>query len=393
MMPYLVQVLRDALGPAGQDVRLGNVSCVSSRRGWWTQDLKEQVWTRGGGGWMVGKVNVGKSRLFESIYPKGRNQHVGFESLRVAAGRGTVGSDEADDLEVQRFAQTSLASGTDTDPKGQSDAFDETSLLPPSPSEVAYPVMPIVSPLPGTTASPIRLPFGDGKGELIDLPGLSRGDLDTYVRPEHRLDLVMCKRLKPAQHVLKPGQSLLLGGLIRITPTTPDMIVMAYPFVPLDAHVTSTTKAREIQRQERDSGVSTIVRPGVGETMNSAGVFELRWDVTKQRSGPLTRSDAAGLKADRLPYCVLSTDILVEGVGWVELVAQVRRKMSQGESQRYPAVEVFSPDGEYIGQRRPMNAWLYSAEGPRSSEKKSRPRPSMKGRKKGMKGAKRMPEI
>jgi len=63
MMPYLTTVLRDALGRSGKDVRLGNVRCVSAIRGWWTPTLKEEIFKRGGGGWMVGKVNVGKSQF------------------------------------------------------------------------------------------------------------------------------------------------------------------------------------------------------------------------------------------------------------------------------------------------------------------------------------------
>src|SRR6186713_1284821 len=67
LMPYIVQVLREALGTAGESTRLGNVYCVSSHRGWWTRHIKEDIWERGGGCWMVGKANVGKSSLFENV--------------------------------------------------------------------------------------------------------------------------------------------------------------------------------------------------------------------------------------------------------------------------------------------------------------------------------------
>ena len=33
LMPYIVEVLRDALGGTGENVRLGNVRCVSAKRG------------------------------------------------------------------------------------------------------------------------------------------------------------------------------------------------------------------------------------------------------------------------------------------------------------------------------------------------------------------------
>ena len=59
------------LAHLGKMVRLGNVRCVSSRRGWWTRQVKDEISSRGGGGWMVGKVNVGKSSLFGSVFPKG----------------------------------------------------------------------------------------------------------------------------------------------------------------------------------------------------------------------------------------------------------------------------------------------------------------------------------
>jgi len=283
--------------------------------------------------------------------------------------------------------------------------------------------MPLVSALPGTTASPIRVPFGNGKGELIDLPGISRGDLELFVQEEHRSSLVMRSRVRPEQEVLKPGQSLLLGGFIRITPLTPDVIILAYAFTPIKAHKTSTEKAIGTQTQIRESGVENIALPGVGEKIASAGIFPLKWDVTKQRTGPITASDAGKLKVQQLPFKVLSTDILIEGCGWVELVAQVRKTYNEpsrvneewnsaSESRKesslpswdevekekveekeeidpsWPVVEVFTPEGKFIAQRRPMNAWLHVASKP-STATKGRPRKSMKGVKKKMKVAAR----
>ncbi len=416
MMPYLLQVLRDTLGLAGRDVRLGNVRCVSSQRGWWTKEIKEDIWRRGGASWLVGKVNVGKSNLFESVFPKGRNESRKPGNSQVDTGitrhnaipnpNGTEPSKLVDAEERGRRLDT-LESD---EPVGI------VSLLPPSPLEIAYPAMPLVSSLPGTTASPIRLPFGNGKGELIDLPGLTRGNLDTFVQEKHKMDLVMRTKVNPEQQVVKPGQSLLLGGLIRITPINQDIVFLAYPFVPLEAHVTSTEKARGIQTQLRGSGVKVIQNPDAGSKMASAGLFPLRWDVTKQHSGPLTAPAAVGLRAERLPYKVLSTDILIEGCGWVELVAQVRKRQQArsavsstlsmgvlggepvagllGEQHLDPVVEVevFSPEGKHIGSRRPLNAWRFSAENKSASKKgKGRPRPSMKGRKKAIRSAQSRP--
>ncbi|KAL8674715.1 MAG: hypothetical protein Q9168_000873 [Polycauliona sp. 1 TL-2023] len=306
LMPYLVQVLRDALGSSGKDVRLGNVRCVSAKRGWWTKHVKDEIWSRGGGGWMVGKVNVGKSNLFESVFPKG-------------AQEGTVTVSERSHDKSKETSSKYLADQE----RWPSDAGDRSLLPHPQPLQ-QFPVMPTVSHFPGTTASPIRVPFGSGKGELVDLPGLSRGSLEDHVLEEHRPDLVMRQRVKPEQRVIKPGQSLLISGLVRLTPLTPDVTILAYPFVPLASHVTSTDKAIAISTQAQPSGVPTIAKPGVGQKLALAGRFRLKWDVTKQRAGPLTSAAAAGLSTEVLPFVVYSTDILIEGCGWVELVAQVQ---------------------------------------------------------------------
>ncbi|KAI9734704.1 MAG: hypothetical protein M1818_006691 [Claussenomyces sp. TS43310] len=410
LMPYLTEVLRDALGSFGKNVRLGNVRCVSAKRGWWTKELKEDIWKRGGGGWMVGKVNVGKSQLFESVFPKGRRGTVKVKpSLKAGSLSNEVSTDSlshgdfGNEKEVSSPLQSDIREVFDL---SDAEPLNTLSLLPPARPETDYPAMPLVSSLPGTTASPIRVPFGNGKGELIDLPGLSRGDLELHVQEPHRQSLVMRSRVVPEQQVIKPGQSLLLGGFIRITPTTPDVIVLAYAFTPIAPHLTSTEKAIGIQTQERVSTVQNIATPGIGAKIASAGTFALHWDVTKKRSGPLTSPTVADLKASQLPYQVLSTDILIEGCGWVELVAQIRKKtvepprndvQEEGEedtaSKRggsWPEVEVFSPDGRFISARRPLGAWLLG--GPKKSARaqKARPGRSMKGAKKNAKVAARV---
>ncbi|KAL8659889.1 MAG: hypothetical protein Q9226_000183 [Calogaya cf. arnoldii] len=367
LMPYLVQVLRDALGPSGEDVRLGNVRCVSAKRGWWTTQVKDEIWNRGGGGWMVGKVNVGKSNLFESVFPKAGHER------NLTANSGSDGK-------LKATRNRNIA-----EPQSWLDDAEEGSLLPSSQPLQQFPSMPTVSHFPGTTSSPIRVPFGNGKGELIDLPGLSRGSLEDHVLEHHRPDLVMRQRVKPEQQVIKPGQSLLISGLIRITPTTPDVTILAYPFLPLASHVTSTDKATAISIQAQPSGVPTIAKSGVGPRLASAGVFRLRWDVTKQRAGPLTAAAAVGLSTKVLPFVVFSTDILVEGCGWVELVAQVRKRDVESEKSgsTFPGVEIWSPNGDYIAERRPMNGWLLGR--PKAVTARTRPRRSMKGAKKAMK--------
>lgn len=395
LMPYLLQVLRDALGESARNLRLGNVRCVSSKRGWWTKEIKEDIWSRGGGGWMVGKVNVGKSSLLENAFPKGRHG-IKESNPSESIDRGSM-SIRARDKDTWNGASTvpDLASDRRTVEVSTSDVIEE-SPLPPAPMESSYPVLPVVSSLPGTTASPIRLPFGNGKGELVDLPGLARGDLGDFVVDQHKSQLVMRTRVKPDQFVIKPGQSLLVGDLIRITPTTPDVIILVYPFVPLKCHVTSTEKAIAIHTQKEESGLPTIAKPGIGSRMDPAGTFTLKWDVTKQRAGPLTKKDAAGLSPDVLPFSVWSVDVLVEGCGWIELVAQVRKKNMESEGRPgdffdekpYPKVEISSPDGRHVGIRRPMGAWLLGGQKPVSSGKTTaRPRRSMSGVKKQLKKA------
>ncbi|KAI8963389.1 hypothetical protein F5Y11DRAFT_319669 [Daldinia sp. FL1419] len=422
LFPQLQEILRDALGRTGRNVRLGNLIALSSKRSWWTKELKEDVWKRGGAGWMVGKANVGKSQLFEAIFPKGRmnttpsKHQITIEMQAKSSSEGTP-EENAESQEIEDIEE---------------DELDEFSLLPPAIKETNYPEMPLVSDLPGTTASPIRIPFGNGRGELIDLPGLERTGLEKHVREEHRLSLIMRSRVVPEQMTLTPGRSLLVGGFIRITPREPSPIMLTYAFTPIEAHVTRTEKAISIQNQTGEVNVENIAVPGTGEKTRLAGSFELKWDVTKQRTGPLTRKDAIGLSVDRLPYRVLSTDILIEGVGWVEITAQVRTRdifkpkprpesdlppvekprdqkeltslerleaLAEGPKKKppppppveepglesepnWPIVDVYSPEGKFISSRRPINGWVLNKPKVSAASRKSRPRRSMKGMKK-----------
>ena len=459
LMPYLRSVLRDALGRAALDSRLGNVRCVSAKRQWWTKELKEEIWQRGGGGWMVGKVNVGKSQLFHEVFPKGRMgdwgkhmtvgkamalksgsrsgnsnaQKIAEESQTVeialpTAGKltelshstpgNTQGSECGSLVEnlshsgqevPNTYEDASILAGEESLGTGPSisasaQEFDistrplnTSSLLPLLPTETSYPAMPLVSTLAGTTASPIRVPFGNGKGELIDLPGLSRGDLEQHVQPKYRKSLVMTSRVEPEQHVLKPGQSLLIGGFIRLTPTTPDLHFLAYNFTRLTDHQTSTAKAIGVQTRTMATSAENISLPCTEAKIASAGKFYLKYDITKARTGPVTRNDAAGIKVEQLPFRVLGLDILIEGVGWVELAAQVRKARGYLEAGKldpktlhkqvlidseWPEVEIFTPEGKFVGQRRPMNAWVMNGNNPAKGDVKARPRKAMKGVKK-----------
>jgi hypothetical protein len=161
---------------------------------------------------------------------------------------------------------------------------------------------------------------------------------------------------------------------------------MAHPFAPLKPHLTSTEKATQIQNGTSDLQVPNIADSAAQIKPASAGRFKLQTDLTKQYAGPLTRRDAAGLKTSVLPFIVYASDILIEGCGWVELVAQVRKPkapvdalsaLSPVESiPAYPEVEIFSPDGKFIGQRQSISAFLTG--GPVKRPKTARPRRSMR---------------
>jgi genetic interactor of prohibitins 3, mitochondrial len=364
----MVEILRDAMGHFGENLRMGNIKCVSSMRGWYVKPLKEEIAKRGQGNWLVGRVNVGKSHLYTAIFPKG--------SIPDQETPSAIGPEVREDLEE--------------------DGHDTNALLPPVPKEEPFPVMPTVSHLPGTTALPVRHLFGNGKGELIDLPGLPRGNLEAFVEKEHRLSLVMRHRIFPTQFSLRPDESLLVSNLFRLTIANandhhPNDILLAAAFVPLDNFATSTERAIDILAQNAHPKNPGIALPSTATTIASAGTFTLQWDVTKTRSGPLTRKDSAALSPTALPFVIFSADILIESVGWIEVAMQVRKRVLEEKGEQWrPAVEVFSPEGKFVGVRRPLGIWTLGRHGPKPvSRRKARPRRSMKGVKKALKIAHR----
>jgi hypothetical protein len=364
MLPKLVEILRDAMGAFGQKARL-HVRCVSSRKGWWNKTVKEEIWERGGGQWLVGKVNVGKSGLLETVFPKARCEGRDVENLMIEANR--IGPNASASVDQHNKI------AADNKPEISSpEVFDEGfSLLPPPQPLKKYPTMPVISSLPGTTVSPIRIPFGNHKGELIDLPGLERSDLSPYVLEAHRHKLLLQYRMRPERIVIKPGSSLLLGGLIRITPITPNQIVMAHVFAPLTQHLTNTQKAIDLQTGALSTpSVPSMATPEAQSCMKRAGIFTLDTDVTRAYTNSLTRKDALGIKPESLPFAMYATDILIAGCGWVELVAQVRRRRMDDSMTRLldgagleavtkglPEVEVWSPEGKVVSSRTCIEAW------------------------------------
>ena len=341
LMPVMVEALRDALGSKGQRLRLGNVHMVSAHRGWRTKDIKEQIWKHGGAVWMVGKTNVGKSNLISQVFPK-------------------TAPDQKGASKVQHHQQSN-----DDEP-----GID--SLLPPPQKVVTWPILPVTSPGPGTTASPIRIPFGGKRGEVIDLPGLNRNSLEEFVKEKHRLDLVTTNRAKPDRISIKPGESLLLDQLIRITPLDPDLVILAAPFVPLKSRVVATEDAEKIEKGERKVPAKCIANDDAPAQMSSAGTFELKWDSTR------IYGDERHMKGDGHVqlYRLMSVDILIEGSGWVELLCQVRTKHRSPDD--HPKVEIFSPKGQFVASRRSLCAWRFILEKEKKARKQRRKRLSQR---------------
>ncbi|EEH48785.2 uncharacterized protein PADG_04864 [Paracoccidioides brasiliensis Pb18] len=396
LMTFILKVMREALGSKGKYVRLGNVHMVSAHRGWWTKDIKDKIWEEGGGVWMVGKTNVGKSNLLQVVFPKSPRA---LPPPKLSSSRRFDGSLQLNRRNMNLTDSTAHYNELplpgelkDQDPDQSGKTIQEVDVLLPPPQKVTqYPVFPIVSSLPGTTASPIRIPFGRKRGEVIDLPGLARGGLGDFVKDDYKPDLIMKKRIKPERLTLKPTQSLVLGGgLVRITPADADkFIILAAPFVPIQPHVTSTEKAILMQAEQRDvPNVPRIAKEGIAESIQSAGVFEIKGDVTKTygkpTSLPLDRKRKKLLNT--LPYRVLSTDILIEGCGWVELIVQVRKK--DLEAGFMPKVEVFTPTGKFVGNRMPMCAYSFLLEKQQRSAKRRTKRP-MRSMKRAKRSAKR----
>lgn len=339
LMPVMLEALRDALGSKGQRLRLGNVHMVSAHRGWRTKDIKNQIWKHGGAVWMVGRTNVGKSNLISQVFPKtasGGKKHTDFST-------GRTQKELSNDHEL------------DTD-----------SLLPPPQKIATWPILPVISSGPGTTASPIRIPFGGKRGEVIDLPGLKRNGLDEFVKEKHRLDLVTTSRPKPTRLAVKSGQSLVLDQLIRITPLDPDLVILAAPFVPLKPNVVPTDEAVKVEKGERKSPAKCIANDDAPGQMSSAGVFELKWDATRIYGD----ERHMGGEKDVQLYRLMVVDILVEGSGWVELLCQVRTKNRSADD--FPKVEIFSPKGQFVGSRRSLCAWRFILEREQHDKKKRR---------------------
>ena len=222
--------------------------------------------------------------------------------------------------------------------------------------------MPTVSQVPGTTAAPIRNGYGSGKGELIDLPGLKRRSFHDYVLNQYHADLVMRRRVSASQYNLRPGQSAVISNLVRITPKSDVQSFQVFPFVPLPCHVMETSKAEAVTLQSISLRPKGIATPEAANRITSAGLFRLQWDITKQRYGQLNGRIDLKTVFSTLPFMIQSCDLLLEGLGWVEISAQTRKadaNIVMGKGGRDLSVEVFTPDGLGVGHRRPLTSFKH----------------------------------
>jgi hypothetical protein len=146
--------------------------------------------------------------------------------------------------------------------------------------------------------------------------------------------------------------------------------------VPIESHVTKTEKAIEVQTEQRPYAGTVLMKEGTGSTMASAGKFDLKWDITASNL-PSTVAKAVkdkGIPIPKLPYRVMSADVLVEGCGWIEVSVQVRTKRNEEpDTENYPQIEVFTPNGKHIDTRPPIECWNFIAE-KLKADKRKRPR-------------------
>ncbi|CUS09537.1 unnamed protein product [Tuber aestivum] len=432
---YIKKRIKDAL-PEDEKIEdvMNRTHIISTRNGWGVGRVKDEIRIRTGGVWIIGGVNVGKSRFVMEMWPEGGESR---PVTREEAAEYEILPEDDGGTEVK-------AGGEGVEREKEEEAYDHP----------LYPqyVAPTVSDMPGTTAAPIKIAYrvssrgGRKWGEMIDLPGFerwvsySKNGLLKYVRPELRAAVAMNKRVKGQQYTIKAGQSLILGGLILITPRISGrggQVVLATPFTNLPAHIASTYKSLKWlehpepesvdhlyypapttvplpeslipQKPPKRSEPSTASPPPAGLPLPhhhkitsaedykgtpprpqehlippllpphfaSAGVVEITEDVTLRRNPFLSMSEL-----ESLPYIILGRDLLLEGIGWVELNVQMS-KNQHFRTDGVVEVEVFTPEGRGAGSRTSMGAAMMRKEMEKVQARSGvRQRKAMKGEKK-----------
>ncbi|KAF0913222.1 hypothetical protein E2562_020383 [Oryza meyeriana var. granulata] len=226
---------------AGADLRLAGVHLVSAARGWGVRGLLDHVRQLAGARgnvWAVGARNVGKSTLLNAI-------------ARCSGIEGGPTLTEA--------------------------------------------------PVPGTTLDVIQVDGVLGsQAKLFDTPGLLHGhQLTSRLTREEQKLVRVSKEMRPRTYRLKTGQSVHIGGLVRLdieelTVGSVYVTVWASPLVPL--HMGKTENA------------ATMVKDHFG--------LQLQPPIGQQRVNELGKWVRKQFKVSGNSWDVNSRDIAIAGLGW-----------------------------------------------------------------------------
>ena len=248
LMTYWKSVMKAALPPGEtieghRDPRGGTFRVISVRNGWSIELVKSElskmvgekvkssdrrVKQREGGIWIVGKVNVGKSRFLREVVPRG-SYTVLDKIVQPSVPLPKLPDFDINSLSGQEKVQAFLKQLEENEkaknPNITQQALDkilDTTRIRIVNTNLSVEELPLAKPtvsqVPGTTVNPIRValrnPMVLGKnqgvcGEIIDLPGFERGSFLNFVRPECKKYVLMEERVDPLQYVVKPSKSLL----------------------------------------------------------------------------------------------------------------------------------------------------------------------------------------
>ena len=202
LMTYIKKRIKDAL-PEDERVEsmVDKIHVISIRNGWGVGKVKDEIRRRTGGVWIIGGINVGKSRFVKEMWPEGGESR-------------PVTREEAEEYGILPEGGES----TELKAEGKEGGVEKKK------GKMAYEyflnplhITPTVSDVPGTTAAPIKIAYrasGQGRrwGEMIDLPGFerwvsySKNGLLKYVRPELQMAVAMDERVKGQQYTIKSGK-------------------------------------------------------------------------------------------------------------------------------------------------------------------------------------------
>jgi len=202
LMTYIKKRIKDIL-PFDERVEsaVDRIHVISTKNGWGVGKVKDEIRSRTGGVWIIGGINVGKSRFVMEMWPEGG------ESRPVTRGE----AEEYGILPESGESTEGKAEGKEGGVEKKKGKMAYEYFL--NPLHIA----PTVSDVPGTTAAPIKIAYrASGRerrwGEMIDLPGFERwvgygeNGLLKYVRPKLQMAVAMDKRVKGQQYTIKSGK-------------------------------------------------------------------------------------------------------------------------------------------------------------------------------------------